>query len=756
MPSLIYVREPAPAREDRLETLLDRIRDDDRVSYTGFSDADQLGRLLEGDLAILLAERFDRAHESSETARPSTIPAPYSEIVGRGAERAQILALLADPVTRMVTLTGPGGIGKSRLAIEVALEVAGTGRDVGFALLEAVTSPELVIDALARALGVRDAATEGSLTDRVVAAVGERDVLLVVDNMEHLLRAATTLMALVTRTPRLQLLITSRSPLRVRPERVFAVGPLSLPARDAGAPEVAGASPAVELFVRRAAAVRPGFRLTPSNTAAVVEICRALEGVPLAIELAAARVRSLDPDDLLARLDSSLALLVGARDLPERQRTLRATIAWSVDLLDEPARQALSALAAFRGSFTLHSAEQILAGSGVEVPLDALEALIDASLVGRRADTDPATYRLLTTVRSYAAGLGTPEESDRAGRAWIAHYRAVVAAAAPKLRGPGQLQQLAALELESENIATVGRALLDLGRVDEAAEYMWSLYLYLWIGGYLGLVQGWMAGLLAASDRGEATLAPRSRAIALYYANAVRFWQDAAYDPAAALTESRDLFERTGDRSAAALAQVSIALALLARPDGSGVPDAVAGLESSLASFRAEQDAWGQAMALVMLGRIAMAGGDRESARARFEESLQLASEQGERLGIVIALNHRGWARFLLGDLDAAREDFAQSLDLSLALGHDEGIAYGLEGFVGMRAAQSDAQAAGLLLGAAHALRVRKGLFNPGAFEFFLVPVQTLRDAGHGAALDAAFEEGRELTVAEALAYVRD
>lgn len=753
MPSLIYVRESAAGREPRLEALLQRIRDDDRVSYKSFADPDELGRLLQDDLAVLLTERFDQARSTApadQIPRPG-IPAPYSPMVGREAERDATLTLLGQESTRLVTLTGPGGIGKSRLAIEVALEVAHAGRDVAFTLLEAVSSPERVIDSVARSLGVRDAASEGSLTDRVISAVGERDTLLVLDNMEHLLDATPTVMELITRTPRLQVLVTSRAPLRVRPERVVKIGPLPVPADGTRSVAAALDSAALALFVQRGAAVRPGFTLTPANVDAVVRICRALDGVPLAIELAAARLRALSPIDLLSRLDTALGEWEGPRDLPERQRTLRATMAWSVQLLDGPERTALAALSAFRGAFTVASAEHVLDAAGVAAPLDALAGLIDASLVGHGVEGDTRVYRLLTTVRTYAAELASDEEREQSVTAWIEHYRGMVGRAAPRLRGPDQLEQLAALELESENIAAVGRALVDRGRFDEAAEYAWALYLYLWIGGYLGVVRALMAELLAAAPSG---LAPHSRAIALYYTAAVRFWQDPAYDPRQELTECRDLFDATEDPSGAALAGVSIGLAHLAQPTGPDVAAAGGELERSLGGFRADDDTWGQAMSLVMLGRIALAVGDPLRARGRFEDSLTLAAAQGERLGIVIAHNHLGWARLLLGDLAGAREEFGAGLDLSLALGHDEGIAYGLEGFVGLRAMESDARGAGILLGAAQTLRLRKGLMNPSAFAFFAGPVQQLRAQRGAEELDEAIAQGRELSISEAIARV--
>ncbi|MFT4135439.1 ATP-binding protein [Microbacterium sp.] len=803
LPSLIYVKDPAPQRDDRLDALLERIRADDRSSYKSFRDADELAALLADDIATLLAERFDTGQSTPSSAAHAVggIPAPYNALVGREPERRAVLDLLEHPETRLVTITGAGGIGKSRLAIEIATDAARTGREVAFALLESVSAPDRVLPTIARALGVQDAAGQASLEEAVIAGVADRAILLVIDNMEHLLAAAPLLVRLIAGTSRLQLLVTSRSPLRLRAERIVEVGPLAVPGADgtrrraaaADLPTDAAEAAAVVLFVQRASVARPGFRLTAQNLPEVVAICRALDGVPLALELAASRVRSLSCAQILKRLDSVLALLVsGSRDLPERQRTLRATLEWSVGLLDDEPRAALAALATFTGSFVFDAAESVLSGAGVTDPLAALEALVDASLVARADRDGVPVFRLLSLVRAYAGELGAATAREQATRAWIAHYRTMATDAAEGLRGDVQLEWLAALEREAENLLGVGRALLDRRELDGAADYLWSLYLYLWIGGYLGFVPGWMTELLQIADRERVELAARTRAIALYYINANRFWQDPSFDPVPQLRAGRDLFAGVGDVAGAALTGVSIGLALLAQagaaaadaaPEGAGSTDAarsraaradaapptprhppappaevvaaVSTLEDSLAGFREVGDAWGQAMALVTLGRLALLGGDLSAAQTRFEESLSLAETQGERLGIVIALNHRGWVRFFGGDADGAGDDFARALDLSLALGHDEGIAYGLEGFVGLRAAQGDVRAAGLLLGAAQALRRQKGIINPGAYEFALVPLGALRAAGSGDALDAAVVEGERLTVAEALQHVR-
>ncbi|MGC5075513.1 ATP-binding protein [Agrococcus sp. DT81.2] len=753
LPSLIYVKDPAPDREPRLEALLDRIRADDRTSYRSYRDAGELAELVRQDLATLLAERFDAGRARAGGPIAPGIPAPYSAIVGRDAERDALLALLARPDVRIVTIVGDGGIGKSRLAIEVAGAAAAAGGGVAFAMLETITVPERVITVIARSLGVRDTG-DAPLEEKVIDAVAGRDVLLVVDNVEHVLGAVGLLVRLISAAPRLTLLVTSRSPLRVRAERLFPLGPLGLPAPGAG-PEAIAAAPAVALFAERAAAVHPGFQLGLDNAATVTEICRRLDGSPLAIELAAARMLWMPVDELLRRLESALTLLVGgARDLPERQQALRSTIQWSVDLLPPGAAAALTALAVPSGPFLGATAEDVLGAAGIGDPVAALTALAEASLLRSEDRRGTPLLSLASLVRAFAREA-RPELLDTARSAWIDHYRRVAAAAAQPLRGGEQLATLQRLELEAENLGTVVRLLLDDGRLDDAAEYVWSLHLYLWIGGHLGLVREWMTELLEIADRESIPLAVRTRAIALYHTHTVRFWQEPTADVVPGMQAARDLFAEAGDRGGAALADVSIGLGLLTRPEGPDVAGAMVVLERSRAGFREAGDAWGEAaISLVMLGRIALVTGALEEARGRFEASLELASAQHELLGVAIARNHRGWARLLSGDVAGAADDFGTSLDESIALGHDDGVAYGLEGFVGVRAAEGDADAAGLLQGAAQSLRRRTGLLNRSGLDFATPLVQRLRDAGAGDALDAAAERGAAMPLAEVLELV--
>ncbi|HWI31666.1 MAG TPA: DUF4062 domain-containing protein [Microbacterium sp.] len=758
IPKLIYVKQLDDAREPRLDALLERIRDDDDASYKRFSDPDELRELITVDLAVLFAERFDASRPSPEEQSLSAhepaggrVPAPFTAIVGRGGAIASVRELLARSDVRLVTLTGPGGIGKSRLAIEVATAIAGEGTEVVFVMLEPVRSAPFVLPAIAHELGVRDSG-EGPLEDKVVTALDGRRLVMVLDNMEHVLDAAPVIVALISALPELTVLVTSRSPLRVRPERTFDVPPLEVPADDLEpTPEAASGIPSVALFVERARAVQPDFELTPANSAAVVAICRTLEGVPLALELAAARVRTLSPESILGRLADGLSLLSGgARDLPARQRTLASTIQWSVDLLEPSARASLARLAVFAGPFTLDGAEALV-GPGA---LDSLDALVESSLVSQHDVAGQSVFSMLGTVRSYSAALSTAEEWDAARETHARYFFELARAAAVGLRTGDQVGWLSALNLQRADLASAVAWLTDRGDGDRAAELAWSLWLYLWLGGLLGQVRIWMTRLLDEVAARGSTLSHRAEAIALYFTRAIAFWQQQDVDLVGGLTRSAELFAESGDDTGEALALVSCALARLAAetPD---VPGAIADLERSRDRFTAAHDRWGEAMALVTMGRVLMVAGQADAAALRFEESLALASAEGEPLGIAIALHHRGWVRLLAGDVEDAEGDFARGLDISAALGHDEGVAYGLEGLVAIAAKRGDADRAGELAGAAEALRQRTGLFNAAAFSFHAPAVEGLRSAGLADEFDAGSAKGRALPLTEVLAHAR-
>jgi predicted ATPase len=752
MPKLVYVKEGVE-REPRLQDLLDRIKVDDRVSYVYFTDADQLAELVRSDLATLLAERFTRVAESPAVEMSGTVelPAALTALIGRKHEVETVVDLLADDDVRLVTITGPGGIGKSRLSIEAANRVRERfPGGIVFVDLAPVTNPHLVIGAIATALGIRDVG-DGTLDEKLRMAVRDRRMLLLLDNLEQVVEAAPAIRSLLTDAPLLTVLATSRILLRLTGEHGVELGPLALPDMRHG-PDVsrALAAPSVGLFVERVRAVKPDFELTPDNVEDVERICIALDGVPLAIELAAARVRVLTPAQLHERLDERLLELGGGvRDLPERQRTIRSTIDWSTQLLSSAEQELLTRLGLFAGGFTFEAAEWIAEGIPDADILDALGALVDSSLVRQEDRGERAVFSILSTVREYALErLETRPDAAELRDRHAQYFVRLGEQAEFKLEGHAQLGWIERLHEEGDNIRAAMRHLLDTRQWATAAHFAWTLYIYWWVDGHLGEVLGWMREVLDSGDE----LDDLTRATALYFNRANSFWQDPDDWLVPGLDESAALFRREGERSGEALALISLALALLGarEPDTARADDA---LQKSLALFREAGDTWGEAMALVTLGRVALFTRDVQAALARFDESLAVARRQHDDLGEAIALHHRGWAEVLLGDFPVARDCFEQSLVLSARLHHDEGVAYGLEGLTAVAAGTGDVMRAGTLLGAAQVVRERTGTYNAPSFSFHQQFVDGILAGPGGDALEAARMRGRHLHVDDAVAY---
>ena len=760
MPRLMYVKESAREREPRLTELLGRIREDDMASFKYFAGADELGELLEGDLAVLLAERFDQSRvgravqEPPEVRRRSTMPAPLTEIIGRDREISDLRSMLHREAVRLVTLVGPGGIGKSRLAIDVAAGMtAEFPGGVMFVPLAPVDEPSKVVNAVAQALGVRDVG-DMPLEDKLVIALRHRRALLLLDNFEQVLEAAPFVVELLAAAPQLKVLITSRALLRVSGEHSFEVGPLALPTgrRSRELPA------SVALFVERARAVKPDFELVPENLQAVERICIALEGVPLALELAAARIRILSPAALLDRLDRQLALLVGGRrDLPPRQQALRSTIEWSTQLLDEEAKSLLATLGVFAGRFSLEAAERLWATRSPSDALGLLGMLVDNSLVRQRERAGRTYFSLLGSVREYAI-----EQLEAAGTlrelraAHAAYYTDVAVRSDEALRDGRQGETVRALADESDNLRAAMRFLIDSGDVEGAARLGWPLWLFWWLNGLLGEIAGWMDEVL----RAELPLSSRARAIACYYTGAVAYWQrpdektqagsDSRIVPR--LTESVERFREDGDLRSAGLALISLGLALLSKPPHDPVP-AIGAIHQSLQLFEQTGSRFGQSMALVTIGRIEFLGGEIDTAVDKFERSLRLAKESENGFATVIAQHHLGWGLIATGRVDEAEAITHEALATSVAVGHQEGVAFGLEGLLAVAAARGDIERAGLMLGASQALREHVGLYNPAAFAFHDPLVARLRAGPHAGDFERGFTSGRMLSADEALAF---
>jgi predicted ATPase/class 3 adenylate cyclase/Tfp pilus assembly protein PilF len=626
----------------------------------------------------------------SLSTHPNNLPQQLTSFIGREKDIADVKALM--DASRLVTLTGSGGCGKTRLALQVAADALETYPDGTWLVeLAALADPALVTQTVAKELGLKDARGK-SLEQSLVEHLATKRTLLVLDNAEHLLAECATLAdTLLRRCARVSLLVSSREGLAIAGEATYRVPSLPMPdPRRDTAPASVERHEATRLFVERVRLHTPDFAVTAQNAVTLASICSRLDGIPLALELAAARVRAMSVEELNRRLDQRFRLLSGgSRTALPRQQTLRSLIDWSYDLLNATEQTLLCRLAIFAGGWTLDAAERVCSGDGVDdaAVLDLLTSLVDKSLVQADGEGGAATrYRLLETVRQYARDR-LLERGD--GARWrdrhLAYFVALAEAAEPELARAGQRAQLDALDTEHDNLrAALTWAASDGGDITLGTRLASALWSFWFVRGYLGEGRAWLSALIQALPA-DASTALRARAL-LALGTLVR--QQGEYAAAREIyVQSMDLARTRGDARAAASAQSNIALVDFHLGDYAGARQLV---EATIAEQRGLGDAPGLAVSLNSHGMVLVDQGEYALGRAAYEESLAIRRRLGDTHGVAQLLNNLAIVAIHQDDFTRARALYEEGLVLRRQLGDKRGIALTLNNMAEAAAQQGD------------------------------------------------------------------
>jgi predicted ATPase/class 3 adenylate cyclase len=735
-------------------------------------------------------------------ARPNNLPGQRSPLVGRRSELADVQRLLLRDDVGLLTLTGPGGIGKTRLGLQVAAEVADEFQDgVFFVSLAHITDPTLVAPAIGQTLGMQQVAS-GEMADSLADYLSDKQLLLLLDNFEQVIAAAPAVATLLSAAPRLKVLVTSREVLHVHDEQEFAVPPLGVPDLEhLSSVEALSQYEGVALFIQRARLVKPDFEVTNENAPAVAEICYRLDGLPLAIELAAARIKLLPPQAILSRLASRLQLLTaGGRDLPERQQTLRSTMQWSYDLLQPGEQMLFRRMSVFTGGATLEAVEEVCNADGA-VDLDALEgvgSLVDKSLVSQETSTAASgtagrdrepRFGMLETMREYARELlksAEPAGGEEIYRRHATYYMTLAEQGREGFQGPLQEVWLDRLEVEHDNVHAAMKWAVEQGEAETALRLGGALWMFRGFRVYLNEGYQWLREALRLPG---ADVRSRTRAVALRGASLMSRYQRDMASARAYIEESISILRELGptgeDELGTTLVMYGSDLAFsgeheaargavregidLLRQAGNkwylsdglfmgGFAATIEGdldaakevYEESIALCREVGNTWILSHALNSLGDVLRMIGEYARAREVYEESLSLFRRLDARIDIPASLHNLGHVALALGEVEEAKGLFTEALRLQTSYKNRSGIAESLAGLAGVAGAKKQPERAARLFGAAASLRELPGPHDWAAehadYERNLESARAQLDE---ATWETAWQEGRAMALGE-------
>jgi predicted ATPase/class 3 adenylate cyclase len=731
----------APVRElveAQVEDAGWELRDLGSFALKGLSRAEKLFQVVAPGIKIEFPP--PRARSTSRVR----LPTPQGTLVGRDTELTELMEMLGRPEVRLATITGAAGVGKTRLALSVAQEVSASFPDgVYFVNLAPITDPSHVLPAIGSAAGIP---IEGSALDALSGEFGGQQVLLVIDTFDQVVEAGSEVADLLGRSPGLKVLATSRVPLRIMSEYEYTLEPLGLPPAGSEQIESISASAAVRLFMDRALSVIPGFSIDDENASPVASIVSKVDGLPLAIELAAARLRMLSPKALSERLARSLdALGTGAADVPSRQRTLDAAIDWSYKLLTRDERDLFSRLCVFQGGFTVESAQEVAVEQGDVV--DQLMVLVENSLV-LPAQGGEGRLRMLAPIREFGLRrLIESGEHDRVKDRHADYYVGMAEASLADLRGVKQKAAVERLASDWSNLEVAADWLVERGMDDSLIRMVYGMWVFLWVGNHLRDGDRFLAAV-ASPETLDELLAGHY----WFLRGGIAYEMGEYQRSQEAIDRALVIVEANGDIDSHNWCD--FLSALLLPVSGEDPAEISRRLELALNRFRGFGDRWGEGYALIALGILAGAGGDAQAAESFQMSTLEIGVELGNGALIGLAEAQLGFTYISSGRMAEARDALRRSFDLFREMNYREGLCYALEAAASLSFTEGQAELGMIALGAAEDVRERIGLHPWPLIMWLFDALSSMADSLQDPALQAARHTGRQMNPFDAAAMV--